>query len=1251
MRAPEVRRGLWTPSWLQSDESGYRVGGTEQLQEAALGMWWKTPCTGAPIRLVGMHPEEEVVEFALPAPPRMEIEVEGTRELVEPRLTNLVIMPHEKTFTLTWAGVRRSLPRKFVPGIHGYIPLKMYVDGGLPIEYETPPTVYQQMKEAERRGRARPAAPSRPGEKTYVELFPGLLADEGAVRERESVTPERVRLLGEMDVPTGRVLLRETDWVLEGASFAFEWTRHYSSSRSWRAGVLGPGWSHPLEEALWVEEGALWYRTRDGREVQVAHLPSGELGLGEGVHHPLEHVTVRRIAGDTYEVLHQGGARVWLTHMPRTVQVGPVQARVTRLMSPEGVVAEVGYDTHGQLARLTLPSRRELRFEHDLRGRLIAIYAPTVDGTQHAVAARYEHDGAGQLIAARDGAGNTTKYKYAARLLSQRITPGGEVFRYQYDGDTAHARVVSSERVEGAVTRELLFNADNRTAVPIDALGKARAVKVDEAHRVTLTRDSHGLESTFEYDEATGLCIAAVDRLGGRTEYLYDSEGHLAEETHPDGSRTVLDHDSQGHLTARTDTEGAAERWGWDAHGRIHARTDASGASTVFDYDDAGRLSALVTPGEVRVMLGYDEAGQLRYLRSPLGERRITSDALGRPREIADEDGNVTGLRFDPAGRIRAIDHGSETRFGVERGPLGDVVRYGDGARDVTLERDKAGRIGAVRCRDEEVVEIHRDLDGRVTLVQNAALELHELRYDARGNLQEESAPDGAITRYTYDAEQRLVRIARPGFDVSGYERDARGRVVLARHGDDEHALEERFERSPGGRVSAALTSSCEVRFERDGMGRVTRERMTRGELESEVRSQYDAHGFRTRVVSSHGLDVRIDRDASGGAIELRMLDSESAWTIGFTLDGRGRERERRLPGGLVLRTDRDGLGRVVRRRILWEGRVLDEASFGYAGVGRLVGTSDAREGQTALVHDARGHLVALRRGMGQLVRPVDELGNLYRVPERDDHRYGTGGRLLDAYGTTYRYDEAGRRIEKETVDGSITRYRWEGPNRLAEVELPEGQRVRYERDALGRVVVRRLERGEEVTSWIWLDGQLVGTVQNGRRYAVLTDPLGVVREIVEESGALVWRGGVDSFGVGWRELERLRQPWRWPGHLEDEDTGLALSVLRAYDPEAAQYLSPCPLGIASGPSLYAYVRDPLSETSPLGLGLGLDLHIGGEIPPCSETLHVGLLLEALDRDDGAAGPRERFEATPLLPDPMDLTFGPWARCHPRRMR
>jgi RHS repeat-associated protein len=1253
----EVVRGFCPVEWADLpnvDGVEAYAHGAPMLQEASHGMVWRSAEAGAPVKLVGLHPEEDVLDFKVPAAPRMEIEIEGSRELVAPRLINFVITPHEKKFTMTWVGIRRDLPRKFIPGIHAHIPLRLYVDGR-PIDYDTPTPIYQQLRRAEREGRIGPQQGPKPGQKGYLELSQGLLADEPAVRERDQGPRAIVDANGEIDVATGRVVFDEVDFVLDGGTFPFRVARSYSSSRCWRASALGPGWSHPLEQAVWTEEQSLFYRTEDGRELLVANLPSGELGLGQSVHYAPEGVTVARIAGDAYEVLRGDGWRAQLTLVPRSVQLGPVEARPVRLISPFGVSAEVGYDARGQLARLVLPSRREIRFEHDARGRLIAVHVPTAGGSQHALAARYEHDGAGQLAQATEGNGHTTRYRYECRLLVER-SAHGLITRYRYDGDGAHARAVACEIAGSQEKRRVLWSAKARNAVAIDAVGNARFVQVDGAYRPTLARDAFGKEAKREYDEASGVCIAAADRTGLRTEFLYDAAGHLAEEARSDGSRVLLDYDELGHLLTRTNPEGSTERWGWDRFGRLQAHTSLDAATTVYDYDAEGRLAAVIAPGEVRLALEHDADGTT--VRTPTGGRRISLDALGRISAVTDEEGHTIELRRDPSGRPRSLEVG-DLVVSVERGAGGAVTRYRDGVTDVALDRDAHGRLSAARARDDELVVLHRDADGRVTLVQDPALHMHELRYDERGCLREESARDDAVTRYRYDAEERLVSVQRPGGIVSHYDRDRLGRVVRARHG----ALEEQFERTPAGHVKSAITSATQVYFERDGAGRILRETSVVGGRAIDVVSRYDTAGRRVGWESNLGAHVRVDRDSMGAP---RAFVVGNHWTIELANDACGRERERKLPGGLVLRSDRDALGRLERRRILFGAAVLAETTYRWAGLDRLTGSVSSREGQTVHVHDARGNLAAVRRGMGTLVRAVDEVGNIYRVDAKDDHRYSPTGRLLDAYGVEYRYDDAGRRVEKHAGDGSLTRYRWEGPSRLCEVELPEGRRVRYCYDGLGRCLLRTVERadgerwieervrryvwdglsllheieGDDMTSWLWLDGALVGTVQQGRWYGVLTDAIGVVREVVDERGGLAWNGGIDAFGVGWRDVEQVRQPWRWRGYYEDEETGLAMSLLRAYDPEAAQHLSPAPLGISSGTSTYGYLADPLSSASPLGLGPGPDRWIAREIPLSGEQLHVELLLSSLDRKDGAAG----HAARPMFPDAHELMWGPWAR-------
>jgi RHS repeat-associated protein len=59
---------------------------------------------------------------------------------------------------------------------------------------------------------------------------------------------------------------------------------------------------------------------------------------------------------------------------------------------------------------------------------------------------------------------------------------------------------------------------------------------------------------------------------------------------------------------------------------------------------------------------------------------------------------------------------------------------------------------------------------------------------------------------------------------------------------------------------------------------------------------------------------------------------------------------------------------------------------------------------------------------------------------------------------------------------------------------------------------------------------------------------------------------------------------FRWPGQYEDEETGLYYNRFRYYDPDAGQYVSQDPIGLAGGTAVYAYVIDSNAWIDVFGL-------------------------------------------------------------------
>jgi uncharacterized protein DUF2169 len=144
---PEVARGFCPPGVLGSVKEAPLA--LAYLQEASLGMTFPHALAEQPVRIHGMHPEQPEITFTVPRPPRLEFQIDGSREAVEPRLLNFVIHPKEMRFSVTYGAKTASLPRALIPGVHRQIPLALLVDDDEPIPYFAPAAMRDRLHAVE----------------------------------------------------------------------------------------------------------------------------------------------------------------------------------------------------------------------------------------------------------------------------------------------------------------------------------------------------------------------------------------------------------------------------------------------------------------------------------------------------------------------------------------------------------------------------------------------------------------------------------------------------------------------------------------------------------------------------------------------------------------------------------------------------------------------------------------------------------------------------------------------------------------------------------------------------------------------------------------------------------------------------------------------------------------------------------------------------------------------------------------------
>jgi hypothetical protein len=148
----EVRQG-WIPANYRQI-CGTKVDPTRSppapyYQEASLGLVFPPLASETPMVVRGMNPEQPELAFALPPTPRMAIEIEDQRQNLKTQLCNVLIEPFKNQVSVVYVVRTGKLPRVFIPGIHGYIPLSLIVENDAPIVYETPPTIRDRLKAAE----------------------------------------------------------------------------------------------------------------------------------------------------------------------------------------------------------------------------------------------------------------------------------------------------------------------------------------------------------------------------------------------------------------------------------------------------------------------------------------------------------------------------------------------------------------------------------------------------------------------------------------------------------------------------------------------------------------------------------------------------------------------------------------------------------------------------------------------------------------------------------------------------------------------------------------------------------------------------------------------------------------------------------------------------------------------------------------------------------------------------------------------
>ncbi|HLL05053.1 MAG TPA: DUF6531 domain-containing protein [Myxococcaceae bacterium] len=1034
-----------------------------------------------------------------------------------------------------------------------------------------------------------------------------------------------------VDVATGRVFTDNIDFELPGPlPLVFE--RVYSSSLSWRNGPLGYGWSHSLDQQVWLEPGKVVFLAEDGRETEfhTDGLPDCVIRPGQSLYDATNRLTLRALGDFRWAIESADGGVREFSLVPGD---NSQRARLQRIQSRDGHHAiQLTYSSRGHLEWVRDCGGRLIAFVHDKQGRFTEVKLPLSQEPGFYRHLQYAYGANGDLVQVVDAAGHSWKFEYQGHLLVQETDRAGLSFYFQYDGLGSSARCVRTWGDGGIYDHLITYDGQNRKTVVEDSLGATIVYQMDDLGMVVKVVDPHGAATKYAYDEDCGELAGKTDALGYTRTTTYDKKGNVVRIRGTDGSNAHIEYDERGLPVRLTDALNNVWTWAYDLEGHLIKRVAPSGEKTLWGWRK-GLPAWTEASGGRRVSLAHDEQKNLILIRDPKGgNTQYEYDKKGRVTRVRDARGASARFDYDVLGNLARVEPPSRVVQELAYDAQGNMVEVRDSNRHV---RFHYGHFHKVLVREEAGTSLRfvYDTEGRLTGFTNEADETYTFTLDARGQVIEETGFDGRTCSYERNEIGQVKKVQRPSGRNSQLTYDAVGRVLTVKHSDG--SATEFTYRADGALVSAKNESSV-VLLERDTQGRVLRE--VQGDYA--VSSIFDSHGDRTLKETSLGWRMAVLHDALGKVASIHAggrAQYASRPVLNIERDTLGLEVAREVPGGIRVEWQRDVIGRPVSRRTLHysvdrQAHQLNARTYEWRSEDQIAAISDTLQGSTRFVHDARGRLIAQQTSLRTLHRAMDAVGNIFRTSDRTDRAYKSGGRLEEADGTRYIHDEDGHLAEKVDADGGHWRYHWNGSGMLVSVERPDEKRVCFEYDAFarrtrktvlhrgpdgveqtksdvrfvwdGHVVLHEIHRvytpqegggavaTERITNWYWEPDSFtpVAVEENGFFWIITSDHLGTPSEIYDEQGQLAWRQQLDIFGsakifvLGTQHPCLEHFPWRWPGHYEDEETGLYYNRFRYYSPDTGRYIRQDPIGPGGGINLYAFVADPLVQTDFWGL-------------------------------------------------------------------
>ncbi|MEM6531608.1 MAG: RHS repeat-associated core domain-containing protein [Myxococcota bacterium] len=787
----------------------------------------------------------------------------------------------------------------------------------------------------------------------------------------------------------------------------------------------------------------------------------------------------------------------------------------------------------------------------------------------------YIRDSSGDVVETRVNDGTSTRTTFTERDSQ------GRIIRTRRTGDGLGYEIIEERAIynggAGAPAPTSASFCDTQSAVDVGAAqtecldGLGQLAKIDETDsgtgtttlvstdsvaRMTFTRDgqielSRFLDGASNLERQNGFGYNERGRRVRSEKYtssdtvvssdstmLYNDLGWITRSESFIGVATDTYYDRLGRISsvvsASSTPDEATTEYGYDAHGNLRTVRDALGNTTTYIYDDFGQLILVDSPDSGVTRYAYSADGQLVSKRT--------------------EDGAVSTLSYDSRGRL------DSELFDVTSGPhlVDRYFRYDNFA-------SSPGTVGATCVASGQVFD-PSNVNGRLAWVQHGA-GITYYGYDSFGAVNavfEQAEPTFdvctlRVTRYGFDPVGRLVSIVYPSGRTLGYVYDSTSshpqRITMAEPGAVSVDLLTGLSFDGAGELVSYTVGSVSFAATFDLAGQF-------------IDRDYVAasgHRFHWSIDADQSTSVDADeRDADGNPLQLGDVSRAKVITAAY-------DAQSRLTSsvGTNLRGYQD---------CVWEydavGNRVGETCYGTQvsyeiepGGNELLATSYSTNAAACNDPDATITQTRTRDVLGRQTNGFD----------------GRFGDAVEDFTLTYGPDT---RLERATVGGATYDYVYD--HRMLRWRTTAGGTASGSRDTVygtSGSLLSETKYSGDVHEYVWLgstpvallvdaDGPSAGTAT---AMALGVDHLGTpYRAWNSATGVTAWAGDYEAFGsctpwVPGGGSPAVNVSLRFPGQLEDAETGMHYNWHRYYEGDLGRYQSEDPLR-NSGPLFAAQV-------------------------------------------------------------------------------